>query len=228
MKKILSVFLAALMICSAFSVMAFAEEKYPAPAAPSNLALTADGIASWDAVDVPSFTEDESGKYETTCVIKYKVTLVRWDYDDKENTWAFTPAGDEIMTEETSLDLSTYMVSGKYVFSVMAVAEYTRIMHTTNTDNEGNPIDKTANFKKLSETVTLDRENAVQVVDDLYAEPIDDSIPFESLVDEENEQATGILKILKKIKEVFMILLRFVNYAGDKTGISEEIRNKKG
>ena len=59
MKKVLSVFLAALMVCSLFSVISFAEEKYPAPAAPANLALTADGIASWDAVDVPAYAETE-------------------------------------------------------------------------------------------------------------------------------------------------------------------------
>ena len=217
MKKILSVFLAALMICSAFSVIAFAEDKYPAPEAPANLALTAEGVASWDAVAVPAYVEVEG--YETECVMQYKVTLVRWDYDDKENTWTYVASGDEIVTEETSVDLSENMVSGKYVFTVTAVAAYSRTMLSNG---------KVANFKKLSDSVTLDRENAVQVVEDLYAEPIDDSIPFESLVKEDDEQGNAILKILKKIKEVFMILLRFVSYAGDKTGISEEIRNKKG
>ena len=59
MKKFLAVFLAALMLCSAFSVLAFAEDKYPAPAAPTNLALSADGVASWDAVAVPAYTEVE-------------------------------------------------------------------------------------------------------------------------------------------------------------------------
>ncbi len=217
MKKILSVFLAALMICSAFSVIAFAEDKYPAPEAPANLALTAEGVASWDAVAVPAYVEVEG--YETECVMQYKVTLVRWDYDDKENTWTYVASGDEIVTEETSVDLSENMVSGKYVFTVTAVAAYSRTMLSNG---------KVANFKKLSDPVTLDRENAVQVVEDLYAEPIDDSIPFESLVKEDDEQGNAILKILKKIKEVFMILLRFVGYAGEKTGISEEIRNKRG
>lgn len=217
MKKILSVFLAALMICSAFSVIAFAEDKYPAPEAPANLALTAEGVASWDAVAVPAYVETEG--YTTACVVKYKVTLSRWDYDDKNETWNFVPTSDEIYTEETSVDFGEQMVSGKYVFTVTAVAAYSRTMLSNG---------KVANFKKLSDPVTLDRENAVQVVEDLYAEPIDDSIPFESLVKEDDEQGNAILKILKKIKEVFMILLRFVSYAGDKTGISEEIRNKKG
>lgn len=217
MKKILSVFLAALMICSAFSVIAFAEDKYPAPEAPANLALTAEGVASWDAVAVPAYVETEG--YTTACVVKYKVTLSRWDYDDKNETWNFVPTSDEIYTEETSVDFGEQMVSGKYVFTVTAVAAYSRTMLSNG---------KVANFKKLSDPVTLDRENAVQVVEDLYAEPIDDSIPFESLVKEDDEQGNAILKILKKIKEVFMILLRFVSYAGDKTGISEEIRNKRG
>ena len=218
MKKILSVFLAALMICSAFSVIAFAEDKYPAPEAPANLAFSADGIASWDAVAAPTFTEDTE-KYNTECTMLYKVTLARWDYDDKANTWTYVTVDDEIETEETSIDLSAEMVSGKYVFSVIAVAEYKRTMLSNG---------KVATFRKISDPVTLDRENAVQVVEDLYAEPIDDSIPFESLVKEDDEQGNAILKILKKIKEVFIILLRFVGYAGDKTGISEEIRNKKG
>ena len=217
MKKILSVFLAALMICSAFSVIAFAEDKYPAPEAPANLALTAEGVASWDAVAVPAYVETEG--YTTACVVKYKVTLSRWDYDDKNETWNFVPTSDEIYTEETSVDFGEQMVSGKYVFTVTAVAAYSRTMLSNG---------KVANFKKLSDPVTLDRENAVQVVEDLYAEPIDDSIPFESLVKEDDEQGNAILKILKKIKEVFIILLRFVGYAGDKTGISDEIRNKKG
>ena len=152
--------------------------------------------------------------------------------DVQQNTWCTPPVpilnpnlivadivDDEIETEETSIDLSAEMVSGKYVFSVIAVAEYKRTMLSNG---------KVATFRKISDPVTLDRENAVQVVEDLYAEPIDDSIPFESLVKEDDEQGNAILKILKKIKEVFMILLRFVSYAGDKTGISEEIRNKKG
>ena len=216
MKKFLAVFLAALMLCSAFSVLAFAEDKYPAPAAPTNLALSADGVASWDAVDVPSFTESDD--YETTCEIEYKVTLSRWDYDDKEETWTFTPVSDEIVTEETSLDLSEYMVSGKYIFAVTAVAKYTRTLLSNG---------KVANFKRLSDTVELDRSAAVQVTTDIFAEPIDDSVPFESLVDQDNEQATGILKIIKKIKEVFMILLRFIGYAGDVTGLTDEINSKK-
>ena len=217
MKKILSVFLAALMLLSAFSVIAFAEDKYPAPEAPANLALSVDGIASWDAAATPAYAEVDG--YTTECTMMYKVSLARWDYDDKENTWTYVAVGDEIETEETSVDLSANMVSGKYVFTVTAVAAYKRTMNSNG---------KVANFKKLSDPVTLERENALQVVDDLYAEPIDDSIPFESLVKEDDEQANGILKILKKIKEVFIILLRFVGYAGEKTGISEEIRNKKG
>lgn len=215
MKKILSVFLAALMICSAFSVIAFAEDKYLAPEAPANLAFTAEGVASWDAVAAPAYAEVDG--YETVCVMKYKVTLVRWDYDAEENTWTYVASGDEIETEETSIDLSDYMVSGKYLFTVTAVAAYSRTMLSNG---------KVANFKKLSDTVTLDRENAVQVVEDPFAEPIDDTVPFESLVKEDDEQGNAILKIIKKIKEVFMILLQFVKYAGEKTGISEEIRNK--
>lgn len=222
MKKILSVFLAALMVCSLFSVISFAEDKYPAPAAPANLTLTADGIASWDAVDVPAYTETEG--YETACVVKYKVTLSRWDYDDKNENWIYVPTGDEIYTEETSVDFSEQMVSGKFIFAVTAVAEYSRTMHTT--DANGNPVDKIAVFKKLSDAVEMDKANAVQVVYDIYEEPVDTSIPFESLVDEDDEQAQGILSFLKKIKEVFMIILRFFGFAGDKTGISDEIRNK--
>ena len=223
MKKILSVFLAALMICSAFSVLAFAEDKYPAPAAPANLALSADGAASWDAVDVPAYVETEG--YTTECVVKYKVTLSRWDFDAKEENWVYMPVSEEIVTEETSVNLGEYMVSGKYIFAVTAVAEYSRTMHTTDAD--GNPVDKTAVFKKLSDTVELDKDQAVQVTEDIFAEPVDTSIPFEGLVDEDDEQVSGILKIIKKIKEVFMILLRFIGYAGDKTGISDEIANKK-
>ncbi len=224
MKKILSVFLAALMLCSAFSVLAFAEEKYPAPEAPANLALTAEGVASWDAVAVPSFTEANPNTYETVCTIKYRVKVSRWDFDAEEETWCYTPVSDEIVTEETSLDLREYMVSGKYIFAVTAVAEYERTMHTTDVNN--NPVDKVAKFKKLSDTVELDKANAVQITQDLFEEPIDTSIPFESLVKEDDEQANGILKILKKIKEIFMILLRFVSFAGDKTGITDEINNK--
>ena len=217
MKKTLSVFLAILMLLSAFSVIAFAEDKYPAPEAPANLALSAEGVASWDAVAKPAYAEDED--YVTECTMLYKVSLARWDYDDKENTWTYVTVGDEIETEETSVDLSAYMVSGKYVFSVTAVAAYERTMKSNG---------KVAHFKKLSDPVQLDRANGVQVVEDIFAEPIDDSIPFESFVDENNEQANSILNILKKIKEVFMILLRFVNYAGDKTGITEDIWNKRG
>ena len=117
------------------------------------------------------------------------------------------------------------MVSGRYVFAVTAVAAYERTMHTEDTN--GNPVDKVARFKKLSDTAELDRSAAVQVTTDIFEEPIDTSIPFESLVDENNEQATGILKIIKKIKEVFMILLRFIGYAGDVTGITDEINSKK-
>ena len=215
MKKLLAVFLAALMLCSAFSVLSFAEDKYPAPAAPANLALSADGIASWDAVAVPAYATEEG--YETACAISYKVTLSRWDYDDKNNNWVFTPVGDEIVTYETSVDLSADMVSGKYVFAVTAVAEDARTMLSNG---------KVAHFKKIGETGELDLENAVQVTPDLYAEPVDTSIPFESLVKEDDEQANGILKIIKKLKEVFLILLRFIGYAGDVTGISDEIRNK--
>ena len=43
---------------------------------------------------------------------------------------------------------------------------------------------------------------------------------------EDDEQATGILNFFKKIKEVFMIILRFLGFAGDVTGISDEIANK--
>ena len=217
MKKILSVFLAVIMICSAFSVLAFAEDKYPTPAAPENLALSADGIASWDAVEVASFTEPDPDKYETVCTVTYKVTLSRWDYDAEENTWSFTPVTGEISTEETSVDFSEYMVSGKYIFSVIAVAEYSRTMLSNG---------KVATFKKISEPAALDKADAVQVVHDIYEEPIDTSIPFESLVDEEDETATGILKLLKKIKEVFLIILRFLGFAGDVTGISDEINGK--
>ena len=224
MKKVLSVFLAVLMVCSLFSVISFAEEKYPAPAAPANLALTADGIASWDAVDVPSFTETDPEKYETSCVVKYKVTLSRWDYDDKDEKWVYVPMTDEILTAETSVDFSEFMVSGKFIFTVTAVAEYARTMHTTDAD--GNPVDKIAVFKKLSDPVKLDKANAVQVTYDIYEEPIDTSVPFESLVHEDDEQATGILNFFKKIKEVFMIILRFLGFAGDVTGISDEIANK--
>ena len=215
MKKILSVFLAALLLLSAFSALSFAKEKYPAPEAPANLALTAEGIASWDAATLPAFDEEEG--YETECVMQYKVTLARWDYDAREENWTYVPVGDGIETTETWADLSEHMVSGKYVFTVTAVAAYSRTMLSNG---------KTAVFKKLSDTVTLDLADAVQVVEDPFAEPIDDSIPFESLVGEDNEQLNGILKLLKKIKEVFMILLRFLGFAGDKTGISEEIRNK--
>lgn len=215
MKKMLSVLLAALMLCSAFAVIGFAEDKYPAPETPANLALTAEGIASWDAVAVPAYTETDG--FETLCEIKYRVTLSRWDYDDKDNTWVYVPAGDEILTEETSVDLSANMSSGKYIFTVTAVAEYTRTMLSNG---------KVANFKRVSDTVELDKANAVQVTEDIFAEPIDDSIPFESLVKEDDEQANGILKIIKKIKEVIMIILRFVGYAGDKTGISDDIMNK--
>ena len=88
------------MVCSLFSVISFAEDKYPAPAAPANLALTADGIASWDAVDVPAYAETEG--YDTVCVVKYKVTLSRWDYDDKNETWKFVPTGDEIFMSDQS------------------------------------------------------------------------------------------------------------------------------
>ena len=217
MKKILSVFLAALMILSAFSVISFAEEKYPEPAAPANLAFSADGVASWDAVAVPSFTETEG--YETSCVIQYEVTLSRWDYDDKAETWNYVPVGDTLVTEENTIDLSAGMESGKYVFSVTAIAAYSRTMLSNG---------KVANFKKRSDKVDLELANAVQVTPDIFAEPIDTSIPFESLVKEDDEQANGILKILKKIKEVFMIILRFLGYAGDVTGISDEIQSKRG
>lgn len=216
MKKILSVFLAALMLCSAFTVLAFAEEKYPAPAAPANLALTADGVASWDAVAVPAYTETDG--YETTCVIQYKVTLSRWDYDAKENTWTYTQVDDEILTEDTSVDFSELMVSGKYAFAVTAVAQYTRTMLSNG---------KVANFNRVSETTELDKDSAVQVVYDIYEEPIDTSVPFESLVKEDDETGNFILKIVKKIKEVFAIILRFLGYAGDVTGISDEIANKR-
>lgn len=218
MKKILAVFLAAIMICSAFSVLSFAaENEYPAPAAPENLALTADGIASWDAVEVPAYTESDPDKYDTTVTVSYKVSLSRWDYDSERNTWSFTTVSDEIVTTETSVDFSEYMVSGKYIFSVTATAEYTRTLLSNG---------KMATFKKISDPAALDRADAVQVTQDIFADPIDTSIPFESLVDENDETATGFLKILKKIKEVFIIILRFLGFAGEKTGISEEIRNK--
>ena len=216
MKKILSVFLAALMLCSAFTVLVFAEEKYPAPAAPTNLALSADGIASWSAVAVPAYQETDG--YETSCVIQYKVTLSRWDYDAEENTWSYTQVSDEIVTEETSVNFSELMVSGKYAFAVTAVANYSRTMLSNG---------KVANFKRVSETTELDRENAVQVIYDIYEEPIDTSVPFESLVKEDDETGNLILKIVKKIKEVISIMLRFLGYAGDVTGISDEIQNKK-
>lgn len=216
MKKILSVFLAALMLCSAFTVLAFAEEKYPAPAAPGNLALTEDGVASWDAVDAPAYAETDG--YETGCVITYRVTLSRWDYDDKENTWTYTQVGDEIETEETSVDFSALMVSGKYVFAVTAVANYSRTMLSNG---------KVATFKRISETTELDRDSAVQVVYDIYEEPIDTSVPFESLVKEDDETGNFILNIIRKIKEVFTIMLRFLGYAGEVTGISDEIENKR-
>ena len=216
MKKILSVFLAALMLCSAFTVLVFAEEKYPAPAAPANLALSADGIASWDAVAVPAYTETDG--YETACAIEYKVTLSRWDFDTKENTWTYTQVGDEIVTAETSVDLGELMVSGKYAFAVTAIAQYSRTMLSNG---------KVAHFKRVSETTELDRDSAVQVVYDIYEEPIDTSVPFESLVKEDDETGNLILKIVKKIKEVFSIMLRFLGYAGDLTGISDEIQNKK-
>ena len=219
MKKILAVFLAALMICSAFSFLAFAEDKYPAPAQPANLALSAYGIASWDAVEIPAYTEMEN--YETSCAIEYKVTLSRWDYDDDKENWVFVPVTDEIVTEETSVDLSDYMVSGKYIFAVTAVAKYERTMHTT--DNNGNPVDKIAVFRKLSDKVELEKEKAVKITPDLYEEPIDDSIPFESLVKEDDETANSFLKLLKKIKTVFLTILRFLGFAGDVTGISDEI-----
>ena len=222
MKKILSVFLAALMICSAFSFLAFAEDKYPAPAAPGNLALSADGIASWDAVETPAYTELEG--YTTACTVKYKVTLSRWDYDDDKENWAFTPVGDEIITTETSVNLGEYMSSGKYIFAVTAVADYARTMHTQDAD--GNSVDKIAVFKKLSDTVELDKANAVQITPDIFSEPVDTSVPFESLVKEDDEKANGFLDIIRKIKEVFSIILRFLGFAGDKTGISDEIRNK--
>ncbi len=215
MKKILAVFLAALMICSAFSVLTFAaENEYPAPAAPENLVLTEDGIASWDPVDPPAFTEADQDKYETVCTVSYKVTLSRWDYDDKANTWTYTQVGEEISTTDTSVDFSEYLVSGKYVFAVTAIADYTRTVVASG---------KVANFKKIGESAVLDRDSAVQVVYDIYEEPIDTSIPFESLVDENDETASGILKLLKKIKEVFLIILRFLGFAGDVTGISDEI-----
>ena len=217
MKKVLSVFLAALMLLSAFSVISFAEEKYPEPAAPANLAFSAEGVASWDAVDVPSFTETDG--YETSCVMQYEVTLARWDYDDKEETWTYVPVGGTVVTEETSLDLSAHMESGKYVFSVTAIAAYSRTMLSNG---------KIANFKKRSDKVDLALANAVQVTPDIFEEPVDTSIPFESLVKEDDEQAQGILKILKKIKEVFMIILRFLGFAGDVTGISDEIQRKNG
>ena len=220
MKKILSVFLAALMICSVFSVLSFAEDKYPAPEAPANLTFSEDGVAAWDAVAVPAYAETEG--YTTACVVKYKVTLSRWDYDDKNETWKFVPTGDEFYTEETSVDFSEKMVSGKFIFAVTAVAEYARTMHTTDAD--GNPVDKIAVFKKLSDVVELDKDSAVKVVYDIYEEPVDDSIPFESLVPEDNEQANGILSFLKKIKVIFMTILRFLGFAGDVTGISDEIR----
>ena len=215
MKKALSVFLAVLMLFSAFSVISFAEEKYPAPAAPANLALSAEGIASWDAVDTPAYVEDDD--YEVKCVIAYKVTLSRWDYDDKENTWTYAPVGDEIVTEETSVDLSEGMVSGKYIFAVTAVAAYSRTMLSNG---------KVATFKRISDTVELDKANAVQVVEDIFAEPVDTSVPFETLVKEDDEQGNAILNIIRKIKEVVVIILRFLGYAGDVTGISDEIKNK--
>ena len=165
MKKILSVLLAALMVCSLFSVISFAEEKYPAPEAPANLTLTEDGIASWDPVAVPSFTESDPEKYETTCVVKYKVTLSRWDYDSKNENWIYVPVGNEILTEDTSVDFSKQMVSGKFICAVTAVAEYSRTMHTTDAD--GNPVDKIAVFKKLSDVVELDKDSAVKVVYDI-------------------------------------------------------------
>ena len=225
MKKILAVFLAALMICSAFSVLSFAaENEYPVPAAPENLALTADGVASWDAVDVPTFTEANPNKYDTSCAVKYKVTLSRWDFDAKEENWTYSPVTDEIETAETTVNLSEYLVSGKYIIAVTAVAEYTRMLMNEQT---GEPTGKEAKFKKLSETTEMDRADAVQITEDMYAEPVDTSIPFESLVKEDDEQANGLLTILRKIKEVFAIILRFLGFAGDKTGITEEIMNKK-
>ena len=217
MKKILSVFLAALMILSAFSVISFAEEKYPEPAKPANLTLTEDGIASWDAVDVPAYAETDG--YETSCKMQYEVTLSQWNYDDKENTWDYIPVGEMIVTEETSVDLSANLESGKYIFAVTAIAAYSRTMLSNG---------KIAHFKKRSETAEMDKANAVQVYVDLYEEPVDTSIPFETLVKEDDEQANGILKILKKIKEVFVIILRFLGYAGDVTGISDEIQRKNG
>ena len=217
MKKILSVFLAALMILSAFSVISFAEEKYPAPEAPTNLAFSEAGVASWDEVAVPAYAETDG--YETACTILYEVLLSRWDYDDKDNNWVYIPVGDTIVTEETSVDLSANMESGKYVFTVTAIAAYNRIMLSNG---------KEAKFKKRSDTVKLDLSQAVQVTQDIFAEPVDTSIPFETLVKEDDEQANGILKILKKIKEVFVIILRFLGYAGDVTGISDEIARKKG
>ena len=216
MKKVLSVFLAMLMLLSAFSVVSFAEEKYPAPAEPANLALTAEGIATWDAVDVPAYVETDG--YETACAIEYRVKLLVWDYDDKDNTWGYVQVGDEIVAPDATADLSAGMKSGKYGFSVTAVANYSRTMLSNG---------KVANFKRVSEEVVLDKANAVSVTYDLYAEPIDDSIPFESLVPEDQEQANLVLKFLKKFKEVVIIILRFLGYAGDVSGISDEIANKK-
>ena len=216
MKKFLSVFLAVLVLCSAFSVAVFAEEKYPAPAAPANLALTADGIASWDAVDVPAYEEMEN--YETVCGIEYRVTLSRWDFDDKDNLWTYTQVDDEIVTTDTTVDFSELMVSGKYTFAVTAVANYERTMLSNG---------KVAHFKRVGDTAELDKDSAVQVIYDLYEEPIDTSVPFESLVKEDDETGNFILKIVKKIKEVFAIMLRFLGYAGDITGISEQIENKR-
>ena len=212
MKKILSVFLAALMLCSMCSVLAFGAAKYPAPDAPANLALTEDGVASWDAVAVPADAEPD-----VECAISYKVTLYTWDFDDKIENWTYTQAGDEIITSETTVDLSANMVSGKYIFAVAAIAEYTVTLSSG----------KVTHIKRFSDKAELDRANAVVVTKDIFAEPVDTSIPFESLVDENDAQASGILKILKKIKEVFTLILRFLGYAGDVTGITEDIRNKK-
>ena len=221
MKKILSVFLAVLMLCSAFSVLCLAADKYPAPAAPTNLALSADGIASWDAVAAPAYEEDSA--FETTCAIEYRVSLSRWDYDFDDNTWRYVKVADEVTTAETSYDFSGSMVSGKYLFAVTAVAVYSRTKKPTDAEPEGG---KTANFKRVGETAEMDKANAVEVTLDIYAEPIDTSVPLEILVRKEDKTGNYILKIVRKIKEVIEIMLRFVGYAGDVSGITEEINNK--
>ena len=214
MKKILAVFLAALMLCSALGAFALAAEKYPDPTAPANLTLTEDGVASWDASVIGEYTVPEGS--EVVCVVKYRVKLFVWDYDTNRENWTYVQVGNEVVTTDTSVDFSDRMVSGKFIFSVSAIAEYTR---TTASATDA------FYFKKFSETVEMDRDAAVKVTPDLFKDPVDNSLAFESLVKEDNEQANTIIGFLKKIKEVFLIILRFLGYAGDLTGISEGIWN---